>query len=224
MALVLGVVGIYGVLSYAVAQRRREIGIRMALGSRPTAVTRLFVRDGLILACVGIACGLMRQVLDGLSYAHDNGVVHRDIKPRNVLVSQQDNGLKAKLADFGLAKNFLEAGLSRFSCENEIKGTLHFMAPEQVANSRYATPQSDLFSVGATLYTMITDRPIYDDSDRKASLNDILVRGPVPIESRVPEVPAELSALLRRALAYEPSRRFRNADELRDALTSLAGK
>lgn len=173
---------------------------------------------------IRIACGLMRQILDGLGYAHDNGVVHRDIKPGNVLVARQDNGLKAKLADFGLAKNFLEAGLSRFSCENEIKGTLHFMAPEQVANSRYATPQSDLFSVGATLYTLITNQPIYDDSDRHATLNDIVARGPVPIERRMPDVPAELAALMRRALAQEPSQRFRSADELHDALTGLAGK
>ena len=172
---------------------------------------------------IRIACGLMRQVLDGLSYAHDKGLVHRDIKPKNVLVSQQDNGLKAKLADFGLAKNFLEAGLSRFSCENEIKGTLNYMAPEQVANSRYATPQSDLFSVGATLYTLITNQPLYDDRDRSAPIATILQDGPIPIEKRLPNVPADLKSLLRCALAFEPANRFRNADDMRQALSGLAG-
>ena len=172
---------------------------------------------------IRIACGLMRQVLDGLSYAHDKGLVHRDIKPRNVLVSQQDKGLKAKLADFGLAKNFLEAGLSRFSCENEIKGTLNYMAPEQVANSRYATPHSDLFSVGATLYTLITSQPLYDDCDRSAPIAKILQDGPIPIEKRLPNIPAELKNILRCALAFEPANRFRNADEMREALAELAG-
>ncbi len=138
-------------------------------------------------------------------------------------VSQQDKGLKAKLADFGLAKNFLEAGLSRFSCENEIKGTMNFMAPEQVADSRYATPQSDLFSVGATLYTLITSQPLYDDCDRSAPIAKILHDGPIPIEKRLPNIPAELKNILRCALAFEPANRFRNADEMREALAELAG-
>ena len=173
-------------------------------------------------ARIRVACGLMRQILDGLAYAHDKGLVHRDIKPKNVLVSHRENGLSARLADFGLAKNFMEAGLSQFSCENEIKGTLSFMAPEQVENSRYATPKSDLFSVGATLYTLISRLPIYDLSDTTASIDAILRNGPIPIQQRIPGVSAKLAHALDRSLAHDPSARFRNATEMRDALTELA--
>lgn len=173
-------------------------------------------------ARIRVACGLMRQILDGLSYAHDKGLVHRDIKPRNVLVSHRENGLSARLADFGLAKNFMEAGLSQFSCENEIKGTLSFMAPEQVENSRYATPKSDLFSVGATLYTLISRLPIYELGDTTASIDAILRNGPIPIHQRIPNVPPKLANVLERSLAHDPASRFRNATEMRDALTELA--
>jgi serine/threonine-protein kinase len=172
---------------------------------------------------IRVACGLMRQVLDGLAHAHDLGVIHRDIKPRNILVSQQDGGLRAKLADFGLAKYFTDAGLSRFSGENEIKGTLCYMAPEQMENSRYATPKADLFSVAATLYTLISDAQLYDCRDGRISIDTILRNGPTSIQRHVPHAPSELVQVLNRALAYDPDARFSNAAEMREALTQLSG-
>jgi len=174
-------------------------------------------------ARIRVACGLIRQVLDGLAHAHDLGVIHRDIKPRNILVAQQDGGLRAKLADFGLAKYFAEAGLSRFSGENEIKGTLSYMAPEQIENSRYATPKADLFSVAATLYTLISDAQIYDCSDGQISIDNILRNGPTPIRRHVPDVPSALLQVLNRALTHDPNARFANAAEMREALTQLSG-
>jgi serine/threonine protein kinase len=173
---------------------------------------------------VRIAAGLLRQILDGLDYAHDKGLVHRDIKPRNILVSRRDTALKAKLADFGLAKNFLEAGLTRFSCDNDIKGTLNYMAPEQVENSRYATPASDIFSCGATLYTLISGFPIYNLMNSTESLEAILRQGPVPIADRIPDAPHELIDVLNQSLAADPSKRFQSAADMRIALNSLAGK
>jgi serine/threonine protein kinase len=173
---------------------------------------------------IRIAAGLLRQILDGLDYAHDRGLVHRDIKPRNILVSRRDTALKAKLADFGLAKNFLEAGLTRFSCDNDIKGTLNYMAPEQVENSRYATPASDIFSCGATLYTLVTGLPIYNLKNSAESLEAILRQGPIPITDRIPEAPHELIHVLNRAMAADPSMRFQSAADMRRALNFLAGK
>ena len=172
---------------------------------------------------IRVACGLIRQVLDGLTHAHDVGVIHRDIKPRNILVSQQAGGLKAKLADFGLAKYFADAGFSRFSGENEIKGTLSYMAPEQIENSRYATPKADLFSVAATLYTLISDAQIYDCSDGRVSIDTILRNGPTPIQRHVPHVPSALVQILDRALAHDPNARFGNAAEMREALAQFSG-
>lgn len=174
-------------------------------------------------ARIRVACGLMRQVLDALAHAHDLGVIHRDIKPRNILVSQQDGSLKAKLADFGLAKYFADAGLSRFSGENEIKGTLSYMAPEQIENSRYATPKADLFSVAATLYTLISDAQIYDCSDGRISIDTILRNGPTPIQRHVDDAPSELVQVLNRGLAHDPNSRFGNATEMREALRKLSG-
>jgi serine/threonine protein kinase len=174
-------------------------------------------------ARIRVACGVMRQILDGLAHAHEMGVIHRDIKPRNILVSQQDRGLRAKLADFGLAKYFADAGLSRFSGENEIKGTLSYMAPEQIENSRYATPQSDLFSVAATLYTLISDAQIYDCSDARVSLDTILRNGPTPIQKYVHNPPSDLMQVLNRALSHDPVARYGSAGEMREALTQLAG-
>ena len=171
---------------------------------------------------IRVACGLIRQVLDGLAHAHAAGVIHRDIKPRNILVSQHDDGLKAKLADFGLAKSFADVGLSRFSGENEIKGTLSYMAPEQIENSRYATPKADLFSVAATLYTLISDASIYDFSEGCDSIESILRNGPIPIQQRISNAPSELVKFLNRALEHDPAARFRSAAEMRESLTQLA--
>ncbi len=172
---------------------------------------------------IRVACGLIGQVLDGLAHAHAAGMIHRDIKPGNILVSQSNNRLKAKLADFGLAKNLKDTGLSRFSGENEVKGTLRYMAPEQIESCRYATPQSDLYSTAATLYTLISDAAIYDCSDGRIAIDTILSNGPTPIQRHVADAPAELVQFLNRGLQRNPDARFSNAAEMRDAVSQLCG-
>ncbi len=171
---------------------------------------------------VRISCGLIRQILDGLQYVHQQGVVHRDIKPRNMLVSRQDQGLKARLADFGLAKCFRTAGTSGITACHEIKGTVSYMAPEQLADSLRATPRSDIFSVGATLYTLLTSCSIYDASSE--SIDQIVQRGPVPILNRMPDCPAELVSIVERALQRDPAERFESAEQMRESLTVFAGR
>lgn len=173
-------------------------------------------------ARVRVACGLMRQVLDGLQHAHDCGMIHRDVKPGNMLVSRTDDGLRAKLGDFGLAKSFMNAGSSKFSGENEIKGTLRYMAPEQIEDSRSATPKSDIYAAGATLYALVCDAPMYDCSDGRISIDAVLRKGPIPIEHHLADAPAKLVEILDRALQYHPGARFSTAVELRASLTELA--
>ena len=177
-----------------------------------SVLNRLELRDR-----VRVACGLIRQVLDGLSYAHQQGLVHRDIKPKNLLVTKRPGGLSAKIADFGLAKNFQDAGLSQISGENEIKGTLCYMPPEQVVNCRYAKPQADLFAAGATLYTLMSGQTIYDLDDRATPLAVVLNSGPIPITQRI-EVAPELEAVISKSLEREPENRHASADEMRAAL------
>lgn len=166
---------------------------------------------------VRVSCGLVRQILDGLAYAHDKGLVHRDVKPRNLVVARRPTGLNAKLADFGLAKSYMDAGLSQISGENEIKGTLCFMAPEQVINCRYARPQADLFAAGATLYTLISGQMIYDLKDHRTPLAAVLNSGPIPLTDRV-DISDELAAVVDTALAHEADDRYQTASEMRAAL------
>ncbi len=180
------------------------------------------LKQASISSRIRVACGLIRQILDGLQYVHDQGVVHRDIKPRNMLISRHDQGLKAKLADFGLAKCFKTAGQSGLTFDHEVKGTLSFMAPEQLADSLRATPRSDIFSVGASLYSMVTFCSIYNSSSEP--IDKIVRNGPVPILSRMPDCPPDVAAIVMRALAFDPADRFDSAEQMRNALATCAGR
>jgi serine/threonine protein kinase len=132
-------------------------------------------------------------------------------------VAKRAGGLSAKIADFGVAKNFMDAGMSQISGENEIKGTLCFMPPEQVVSCRYAKPQADIFAVGATLYTLISGKMIYDLDDHSTPLAAVLNSGPIPISKRV-RVPPELAAVITKSLAHEAEDRYQTAEEMRLAL------
>src|SRR5262249_10767940 len=105
---------------------------------------------------IRIACGLMMQVLGALEYAHGRSLVHRDVKPGNILIYRLDGKLAAKLADFGLAKQYTTAGMSQMTREGDVIGSLPFMSPEQFINSREAKPTCDIYSAGATLYWMLS--------------------------------------------------------------------
>jgi serine/threonine protein kinase len=170
---------------------------------------------------VKVASAVMCQVLEGLSHAHKLAFVHRDIKPANILVSRQGKKLRAKLADFGLAKKFDSAGLSGMTCEGQTLGTLAFMAPEQAINSRDVTPTVDLYSVGASLYYFLTAKVPYNFDSRNPLLV-VMEDEPVPIRTHNPHVPEPLADLIHRALQRSPSARFPSADAMRQALLPFA--
>ena len=172
-----------------------------------------------IPAAVGLAC----QVLRALSYAHALGFVHRDIKPANILTAKQDGKSRAKLADFGLAKIYQESSLSGMSVTGQMGGTLAYMPPEQITHFREARPPADIYSIGATLYTLLTGRRILDFKGRaEQQVARILFEEPTPIQAHRPEIPDVLARIIHRALAKAPADRFPDAKAMKDALVPFA--
>jgi pSer/pThr/pTyr-binding forkhead associated (FHA) protein len=103
-----------------------------------------------------LAKPIILQSLDALAHAHSKGFVHRDLKPSNILLSFAQNNVVAKLGDFGLAKSFEKAGLSGLTLTGNYAGTPYFIPREQLINFKYVKPVSDVWSMGATIYNMLT--------------------------------------------------------------------
>ena len=153
----------------------------------------------------------MVQVLSALSYAHQRGVVHRDVKPSNILVRADDS---VKLTDFGIASR---AGDARLTGLGMALGSLYYMSPEQVKGLALDS-RSDIYSAGVTLYESVTGRrPIQGDSFI-AIMNAHLDQTPVPPIQLAPQIPAELSSIIERSLGKSPEHRFQTAGEFRTAL------
>ncbi|MBA4062100.1 MAG: serine/threonine protein kinase [Isosphaera sp.] len=154
------------------------------------------------------------QVAAGLAAAHAKGIVHRDVKPANVLL-EADTG-RAKLTDFGLARAADDARLSR---DGDLIGTPHYMAPEQV-NGKPATAASDLFSLGALLYVLFTGRPPFPDEGLAAVLRALCFDEPEPPRRLRPDLPAWVEAVVLRLLRKDPAGRYASADEVAAALAA----
>ncbi len=167
---------------------------------------------------IRIGCGIACRVLDALRYAHARSLIHRDIKPANILLSRQGRKLHTKLADFGLAKNYEDAGLSEMTADNEARGSPAYMAPEQIISSRYAKPACDLYSLGVTLYQYVSGRLPFDSSPGLAILRTILEDPPIPLQKVCPQVPDELANIIHRVLAKDPADRFASAEEMHAAI------
>jgi hypothetical protein len=160
---------------------------------------------------------LMLQSLEGLSYAHSRGYVHRDLKPQNILLTALDGG-RAKVADFGLAKNFSEAGLSGMTATGGAAGTIVFMAREQLINYKYVKPVSDVWSMAATFYCMLTAQMPRDFGKGKDPVEVILGQPVVPIQARDAGIPRKIAKVIDQALADEVKHRFQTAAEFHSAL------
>ena len=169
-------------------------------------------------ARIRVATGIVVRLLEGLQYAHSMEIVHRDVKPTNLLAFRSGSRLQLKLADFGLAKNYIDAGFSNCSTNNEICGTLAFMSPEQIMNCRYAKPPCDIYAAGVCLYYLISDRLPYEADQTAAQMALILNQPPASITQYVSELPAELAEIISKALSREPSDRHRSAETLRRSL------
>ena len=159
------------------------------------------------------AAAVIRQAASALEYAHQLGVVHRDVKPANLLL---DGRGQLWVADFGLAQVAGDAGLTQ---TGELLGTLRYASPEQaLGRSGVVDHRSDVYSLGATLYELLTLRPIFEGRDRKELMRQIADDDPPPPRSVAPSLPAELETITLKALRKEPSERYRSAQELADDL------
>jgi serine/threonine-protein kinase len=172
---------------------------------------------------VRMAVRMIRQLLQALEYAHAKRFVHRDVKPANLLVAQEDGRKVVKLVDFGLARVYQASQLSGLTLQGSIGGTVAFMSPEQVMHFRDVQPASDQYSTAATLYNLLTGNHVHDGSDVSVELiAKILQEEPVPIRDRRPDLSGDLAAVIHRGLARQPEKRFANVREMRRALLPFA--
>jgi eukaryotic-like serine/threonine-protein kinase len=180
----------------------------------PTVSWKELCKAMTIVAKMKLAVGITTHCLEALVFAHSKGIVHRDIKPSNVLLERKDKKLIVRLADFGLAKNYYDAGHSGITDDRQFGGTVGYMAPELVEGYRYFKPVSDQYSIAATLYEMIAARPPVKHNPRANPIIAIRDNQFSPIESLVPEVPTALRAWIHRGLATSPDNRFTNTEEM----------
>jgi eukaryotic-like serine/threonine-protein kinase len=153
------------------------------------------------------------QAADALGHAHAMGILHRDIKPSNLVVDARGN---LWVTDFGLARFQDEPGLTR---TGDLLGTLRYIAPELVMGRRTVyDPRSDIYSLGATLYELLTLRPVFDGRDRQALMRQIVQEEPIPPRRLDPTIPRDLETIVLKAMDKESDRRYATADELGEDL------
>lgn len=181
-----------------------ESSIAISLASSSTAsAQREFFRS---IAKIGL------QAAEALEYAHDRGIVHRDIKPSNLI--QDDTGV-VWLTDFGLAKHDDE-GMTK---TGEYLGTLRYMSPERFRGE--CGERADIYSLGLTLYELLTHRPAFATTDQLELIHQIKEKQPARLRSLDPRIPKDLETIVTKAIEKEPARRYQTAAEMADDLRRL---
>jgi len=166
---------------------------------------------------IATACHYAQQVAFGLQHAHELGFVHRDIKPANLLV---DRAGIVKILDLGLVRSESDAqsGLTRRLDNKLILGTADYVAPEQAMDSSSVDIRADIYSLGATLYFLLTGRTLFPEGRATQKLIWQQIRQPLPLEVVRPEIPPELATVVHRMLEKKPANRFSTPAEVAAAL------
>ena len=168
-----------------------------------------------------VAMSIVLQVLDALSYAHSQGFIHRDIKDQNILITGSERDPLAKLTDFGLAKSFAQSGMSGVTMAGEAAGTIAYMPPEQLRNFRDVRPQSDIYAVGMTAYSLLTGEIALDLAGKSSvaeTVKAIFEQPSIPLGQRAPYLPSAVCEIVDRALHKDQSQRWQSAVAMLTAL------
>ncbi len=154
------------------------------------------------------------DVADALHYAHGQGIIHRDIKPANLILSHDG---RIMVADFGLAKS---SGDRSITMTGSIVGTLRYMSPEQAMAKRVKVDhRTDIYSLGATMYEMLTLRPVFKGTDERELLGQVITRDPEPLRRASPAISQELETICLKALEKSPADRYATARAFSEDLT-----
>ena len=198
---------------YTVDEQEQLVFFVMAYISGDNLAKRLHERGVLT---VDETRKVMREVADALAYAHDRGVVHRDIKPDNILLDAVTG--RPMVTDFGIARAMDSSGDSRLTATGMAIGTPAYMSPEQAAGEREIDGRSDLYSLGILGYQMLTGEPPFTAGSTPAMLVKHISERPVPVQQRRADLPAELARSVMMLLEKDPSHRFPTAAALVGAL------
>jgi len=175
------------------------------------ALNRILAREKKLLLATGLQ--FAAEIADALDYAHAKGVTHRDIKPGNILVTRDGH---PKIADFGIAK----LNLAHFTVPGKVLGTPAYMAPEQL-NGEAADGRADLFSLGVILYAMVTGHSPFQGDSATTVCFKVANREPVPASALDLNLPSELDAVIARAMAKDPAKRYQRGAEFAGAVRQL---
>jgi serine/threonine protein kinase len=162
------------------------------------------------------SCHFVRQAALGLQHAFERGMVHRDIKPQNLMVTTRG---VIRILDFGLARLRSERGIGAgLTQTGAFMGTPEYVSPEQATDARTADIRADLYSLGCTLYFLLTGRPPFQETTAVKTVLAQIEKEPPPLHELRPEVTTELAAVVGRLLAKDPARRYQTPIELAHAL------
>src|SRR5262245_22090001 len=166
---------------------------------------------------VPLACSFVRQAALGLQHAFEKGMVHRDIKPHNLMLTPKG---RVKVLDFGLARFASERGAADggLTGANVVMGTPDYIAPEQANDAHSADIRADIYSLGCTFYHLLTGRAPFADAHGLNKLMGHIERTPAPVTDVRDDVPGDLIPILDRMLAKKPSERYQTPAEVAKAL------
>ncbi len=169
------------------------------------------------------AVALVLQACEAIAEAHSLRIIHRDLKPSNLFLTHGSDGrYLVKVLDFGISKAILQDSSDSITTTTQVLGTPAYMSPEQIRHSKYLDGRTDVWSLGAILYELLTGVPAYEAEASSAVLAKIIADPPAPVRTTRPDAPAALEKVILRCLKKDPDDRYGGVAELSKALLPFA--